>query len=804
MTSLLRDLHFGARTLARNPTFTAVAVLTLALGIGSNAAIYSTVSGLILDPLPWDNSGELVAVLEWNTGQEIEGRGASTAKYLDWVEQAQSFRGLAATTFASFNLTDGDQNLVADGFRVTPNALAVAGLRPPLGRAFVPEDAAPDAPAVVLLTHTLWESRYGSDSNIVGRDVEINGEPATVIGVMGPLQWLPTPWSNMLAPLRLELDELSRTDHSLAVYGLLEEGVSMAQAQSEMNLIAQRLEERYPETDAGWRVRLEDARTIVVQGSNRAGVWLWMGLAGSVLLIACANIANLLLARGAARQKEIAIRSALGANRGRIVRQLLTESALLAAIALPLALLITRWVLDYLLSFTPGRYSYMPVMMRLDAPVFLFAAGASLLTVFVFGLAPALHASRSDLSVSLKEGGERGSSSGGARRLRSALVVFQIALSLCLLVCSGLFIERFARLMQADAGFRIENLLTTSINLPPQRYPESEHWRLFQRDLLSRLATLPGVRSAATATWTPFGFGGGGRDFRIQGQATGGQDERPNASWSNASLSYFETLGVRIAEGRSFEEADRENGVPVVIVNQAFVTRYFADESPIGQRLVFEQDDRAREIVGVVTDSAQYSFTEPVFPQLYEPFAQQPGPVLNLLLRTQGAPLVLGGAIRTAVREMDPLLPLYEMESMGMRTRDTLWPQRLSATIVGMVAAIALTLALVGVYGVVSYSTAQRTAEFGIRAALGADPARIAWLVLRQAAVLAACGLPLGLLLAWWVTRLLSALLPGMPDFRPLGFLAIGLLLALAALVASAIPAVRATRTDPMTPLRAE
>ena len=793
MSSLLRDLRFGAHSLKTSPTFTAVAVLTLALGVGSNAAIYSTVSGLILDPLPWDNAGELVAISEWNKSQDVERRGASTAKYREWVEQAQSFRGLAAAAFASFNLTDGDQNLVADGFRVTPNALLVAGIRPPLGRSFVPEDAAPDAPPVVLLTHTLWESRYGSDPNIVGRNLEINGEPATVIGVMGPLQWLPTPWSNMLAPLRLEQAELSRTDHTLNVYGWLEDGVSIEQAQSEMSLIALRLEESYPETDAGWRIRVEDARTIVVQGSNRAGVWLWMGLAGFVLLIACANVANLQLARGAARQKEIAIRSALGASRGRIVQQLLTESALLAAIALPLALLVTRWVLDYFLSFTPGRYAYMPVMLRLDAPVFVFAFGASLLTVVLFGLAPALNASRSDLSVSLKEGGERGSSSGGGPRLRSALVVFQIALSLSLLVCSALFVERFGLLMQTDAGFRIENLLTTSVNLPLQRYPEPEHWRLFQRDLLGRLDTLPGVRSAATATWTPFGFGGDGRDFRIQGRATGGQDELPSASWSNVGLSYFETLDVRLAEGRSFEETDGENAVPVVIVNEALVQRYFAGESPIGQQLLFEHDETPREIVGVVTDSAQYSFTEPVFPQLYEPFAQQPGPVLNLLLRTEGSPLAIGGAVRAAARELDPLLPLYEMESMTMRTRDTLWPQRLSATVVGIVSAIALTLALVGVYGVVSYSTSQRTAEFGIRAALGADPTRIAWLVLRQAAVLAAWGLPIGLLLAWWMTRALSALLPGMPGFQPLSFVAVGLLLALAALLASAVPAVRAT-----------
>ncbi|MEE9282380.1 MAG: ABC transporter permease, partial [Myxococcota bacterium] len=780
------------------------AVITLALAIGANAAIYSAVSGLILDPLPWDNSGEVVSISETNLKQNIERGGVSSSKYLEWVEQARSLRAIAATRFQSFNLTDGDQNMLADGFRVTPSALAVAGIRPPLGRGFLPEDVAPGAAPVVLLTHGLWARRYGSDPDIVGRSIEINGEPATVVGVLGPLQWLPTPWADMLAPLRLERDEVSRTDHSLSVYGWLAPGFSIRQAQSEMSLIAQRLAEQFPDTDAGWGVRLDDARTLIVQGSSRSGVWLWMGLAGFVLLIACANVANLQLARGGARQKELSIRAALGASRARIVRQLLTESALLALVALPLALLVTRWVLDYLLSFTPGRWDYMPVMLRLDTAVFVFTAVASALTILVFGLIPALNVSQTNLGASLKEGGERGSTSGGAQRLRSALVVTQIALALCLLVSAGLFLERFSQLQQTDAGFRLENLLATSLDLPSQRYPEPEHWRQLERELLARVEVLPGVRSAASASWTPFSFGGGGRSFGIQGRALGEQDERPSASWSNVSTGYFETLGVRLVEGRLFDEGDREGSVPVVIVNQAFVRRYFTGESPLGARLLFDGHDDASEIVGVVSDSAQYSFTEPVFPQLYEPSAQQPGPTLHLLLRTESDPFAVGGALRSEVRGIDPLLSLYVMETLLLRTRDSLWPQRLSATVVTLVAVIALSLAIVGVYGVVSYSTSQRTAEFGIRAALGAEPGRIARLVVRQASVLAAWGSALGLLLAWWVARLLSSLLPEMPGFRPLTFAGLALVLAVAALLASALPALRATRTDPMIPLRAE
>lgn len=804
MTSLLRDLRFGARTLLSNPGFSIVAILTLALGIGSNAAIYSAVNGLILDPLPWDNSGDVLALSESNPRQGVTQGGVSTAKFLEWRDQARSFRELAAARFAAFNLTDGDRNMLADGFLVTPNALEAAGIRPPLGRGFLPEDAAPGAPRVVVLTHGLWQSRYGSDPGIVGRDIEVNGEPARVVGVLDRVQWLPTPWTEVLGPLRFEPDERSRTDHALNVYGLLAPGSSVEAAQSEMTLIAQRLAAQYPESDTGWGILVEDARAVIVQGSNRAGVWLWMGLATFVLLIACANVANLQLARGAGRQKEIAIRAAVGAPRARIVRQLLTESSLIALLALPLALLVARWVIDYLLSFTPGRYDYMGVMIRLDGGVFAFAALAAALTVIFAGLVPSLSASKTNLTVALKEGGERGSSNRGAQRLRSVLVVVQIALALSLLVSAGLFLERFSRLMQTDPGFELENLLATSIELPAERYPEAEHWRLFERDLLARVERLPGVRSVGSATWTPFSFGGGGRTFAIQGRALGEQDEQPSASWTNVSMGYFDALGVRLVEGRKFEPADREGSVPVVIVNQALARRYFGDESPLGQRVLFDQDELAREIVGVIGDSAQYSFTQPVFPQLYEPSAQQPGRNMHLLVRTQADPLSLGPALRSELQAMDPLLSLYLLETMSQRTRDSLWPQRLSATIVAVVAAIALGLALVGVYGVVSYSTSQRTAEFGIRAALGADPARIARLVVRQAVVLAAWGSAAGLVLAWWMSRGLAALLPGVPEFAPFRFIGLALVLAAAALLASAVPALRATRADPMIPLRAE
>lgn len=808
MGATLRDLRFGIQTLLRAPGFTVVAVATLALGIGANSAIFSVVSGTLLYSLPWEEPATIVSLSERNRRTPEDLRGVSSAKYLDWREQARSFADLGAVLFWGMNLTDGERLDFVDGARVTPNCYRMLGLRPLLGRGLVEADAAPGAEPAVVLGEGLWKRRYGADPGVVGRRIEIDGEPATVVGVQSEGQWFPWPWTQVVAPLRLEPDELSRTDHLLGGFGRLAPGVTLQQARTEMELISARLGAQYPESDRDWTVDLALTRDLVVQGRQRSGVWVMMGAVTLVLLIACANVANLLLARAAGRQKEMAIRAALGATRGQIARQLLTEAVVLAAVALPFAVLVTRWAISFFLSQVPPSVPYMAVFFRFDPPVWIFCAAVTLLTVLFFGLAPALQASRPDLASGLKEGGDRGTSHAGRQRLRFSLVVGEIGLALALLVSAGLLIQSFLKLQSADPGFSTENLVVTAFSLPEARYPEPDHQRAFHREVLARLERLPELRGVATTNHAPFGFGGAGVDFRVRGRPLASDDEIPNATFANISPNYLELLGVPLLRGRWLERYDRASTRWVVLINETLAKRYFPGRDPVGEHLVFAlgagAEEREREVVGVVADMVNWTFTEEAWPRIYAPFAQEPWSYISVVARTRGSPLSAVPAIRAEFASLDPELPLFQFETMRSRLERSKWQARLFFVVMAGLGGLALVLAAIGVYGVVSYSTAQRTREFGIRAALGAAPAWIAGLVLREAIVLAGLGLSLGALLSAGMARVLQNLLYEVSPWSPLTFIAVSLLLAAVALLATAVPARRATRVDPMIALRVE
>lgn len=807
MGAIWRDIRFGLQTLRRSPGFTIIALVTLALGIGASSAQFSVVSGTLLYSIPWRDPSTLVAFQERHRVAMDDLRGVSSAKYPEWREQFHSFTSLGAAQMGGVNLTDGGQLDFVEAGLVTPSCFEVVGIRPMLGRFLLESDASADAEPVVILTEGLWKRRYGADPEIVGRRIEIDDEPVTVVGVQGADQWFPWPWIQVIVPLRFSPDELSRTDHSLAVYGRLREGVTLEQAQAEMDVIAARLAGQYPETDRDWNTELFLPRDRIVEGPTRTGIWILMGAVMFVLLIACANVANLLLARGAARQKEMAIRAALGASRAQIVLQLLTEGAVLALVALPFALLVTHWTIQGLLSQVPPSVTYIDQFFRFDPPVWIFCAAITLVTVLVFGLVPALHASRPDLNTGLKEGGERGSSHAGGRRLRSSLVVGEIALALALLVCAGLMIESFLALQRADPGFATENLVVTALDLPEARYPEPDHHRAFQRETLERLRRLPGVVDAATAQIAPFGFGGMIVEFRVRGRPEQSDAEIPRANWSNVSPGYLDLMQIGLVRGREFDRHDGETARRVIVINETLAGRYFAGEDPLGEHLVFKLGDgeeAEHEIVGVARDVVSWSFTEPDWPYIYAPFAQEPTSYMNVLVRTLGEPLKTVPALRAEFASLDRALALFQFESMTARMRRSQWQARLFAVVMIAMGGLALVLASVGVYGVVSYSTAQRTREFGIRSALGAAPAGIAGLVLREAVALAALGLSIGTLLGAGMARVLQNLLYEVSPFSPLTFLGVAALLAAVALLASAVPARRATRVDPMIALRVE
>jgi predicted permease len=797
---LWKDIRYGARTLRRQPGFASVAVLTLALGLGANTAIFSVVNAVVLRPLPYAEPEQLVRLYEKRPKLGRTRNVVSAPDFMDWRAQGRTFDSMAAYNGWSASLTgDGDPRQIT-GALASADLFRVLRAEPALGRAFSAEEDRPGAPRVVVIADGLWRRRFGADPSAVGKTVTLNGEGYTVVGVMPAGFQFPDAETEVWSPLALDpQDQSSRGSHYLSVVARLKPGVTLSQAQAEMDAIAGRLEQQY-QVNTGHGVNVFALHDEVVGGVRRS-LFVLLGAVCFVLLIACANVASLLLARGAARQAEIAVRTALGASRWRVVRQLLAESLLLFVCGGGLGLLLAVWGVDLFVALSPAE---MPRVheIRGDAWVFGFAFLVSLVTGLAFGLLPALQASKPDLHGALKEGG-RNRAGGRRSRVRALLVVAEVASAMILLVGAGLLLKSFVRLRQVSPGFDTSNLLTMQLSLPQSKYAGDARQADFIRRVVASVGSLPGVRAAGAVASLPLTGNSASRYFEIEGRAPRPAGEGLNANFNLASPDYFRALGVAVVSGRGFDEHDTAGAPEVVVINETMARRFWPDEDPLGKRMRIGNNPW-RTVVGVVADVKNEALAADPKPEMFYPLLQEPLPFMTLAVRTDADPKALAQDVARGVREVDADEPVYDVKTMDERLAESVSPQRLTAALVGIFAALAMTLAGVGIYGVISYSVAQQTHEFGIRMALGAQKGDVLKLVLRQGLLLALAGVLLGLAGALALTRVMSSLLYGVTVTDPATFAGVAAVLTAVALAACLLPARRATKVDPMVALRYE
>lgn len=816
MNTLLQDVRYAVRVLRQSPGFILVAVLSLGLGIGANTAIFSLIDAALFRPLPVEQPDRLVSI--FTTDKKNPGNlPMSHLNYLDYREHNGVFSDVAAFTFGQMNLTTGSEAEEVVVQVATGNYFAVLGLRPQIGRTFLPEeDRTPDSHPVVVMGHGLWERRFGSDPAIVGRTVSLNRRSFTVIGVapegftgtfvFGPADfWVPMMMHGVAQPGFDWYNE--RRGLFLFVFGRLKPGVTVGQAQAALTVQAAQLEKAYPDDNAGRGAKVLPLLETRVNPNGRQQVFtlagLLMAVVGIVLLIACANLAGILLARAAGRRKEIAVRLALGANRGRVMRLLLTESLLLSVVGGAIGLLLSYWTLRALLSGDLPLPFPVALNPELDARVLLFAFALSILTGLLFGLAPALQASKPEVVSVLKD--ELVAAGGRLRglTLRKALVVFQVALSLVALIAAGLFLRSLRQAQGIDPGFEISKVLVMTFNLGREGYTD-ERARLFYEQVTERVAGLPGVKSASVAQAAPFSVAGGfARSVFLEGQ------EATSRSGTLVQVNivdprYFETLGIPLVKGRPFTGTDRQGSPQVVVINQTMADQFWKGGDPIGKRFKFFGDQQYTEVVGVVRDSKYNALVEDPQPYIYEPLSQNNTQAAALHVRTVSDAGAFAAAVRSAVRGLDPGLALFDVRTLREQVDQSLALQRLNVWLLTAFGVVALLLAAIGIYGVASYSVSQRTREIGIRMALGAGRREVLELVLRQGLALVAIGVVVGLGGALLVMRLLSSLLFNVTSTDPMTFATTALVLTAVAIGATYVPARRATRVDPLVALRYE
>jgi len=804
MFTMLYDLRYSLRMFRKAPGFTAAAVLALALGIGANTAIFSVVNGVLLRPLAYRDSGRLV--LAWQTEPDLPQAPLTSPDFLDWKEQNRVFEQLEAFALTGLNLTGRDRPVRLEGARITPGFFRMLGVAPALGRDFLPEEDQPGRNQVVILSHAAWVENFGSDPQIAGKSVTLDGNSYTVVGVMPRQFRTPAPQrEEIFTPFSMRKTD-SRGSHFLAAIGCLKPGVSLEQAQTEISGIAARLSKAYPATNTGIGARLVPLQEQVV-GRVRPTLLALLGAVGFVLLIACANVATLLLARATTRRQEMALRTALGAARFRLIRQLLTESGLLALAGGGLGVALAYWGIQ---ALKLARGANLPRLeeVSIDPQVLAFTAGVSLLTGLLFGLVPALQYSRVDLTSALKEAGaHRASAFGWCRvsgRAGSFLVTAEVALCLVLAICSGLMVKSFLRLMNQEFGFRPGNVLTARLFLPQSRYKEPRQWSDFFRTLAGRIRALPGVEEAATTSKLPL-RGGNNGVVLIEGRpAPVGNLNGTLVEQSPVSPAYFRAMGIPLKRGRTFQETDEpENAPPVAVVNESMARRFWPGENPIGKRFSWDRNPpRWLEIVGVVSDVRQQGLERAALPESYLVYARNPRPAQVLVVRTALDPERFKPALLDQIRQMDKDLPALSTLTMQQIVDEQSSSRRFQTALFGTFAVLALLLASIGIYGVFSHMVAQRNREIGLRMALGAQRGHILRSVLGQAMALAAAGVAAGIAGALALSRVLSSLLfevkpADLPTFAAVA----GFLLAVAA-AASYIPAHRAARVDPMVALR--
>lgn len=808
MQTLLQDLRYGFRMLLNRPGFTLIAMMSLGLGLGANTAIFSLIDAVLLRPLPFPEAERLVMVWEDATSVGFPRNTPAPANYADWKAQNEVFEDMAAIDWRSLSLAEDGEPEQAEAQGVTANFFSLLGVAPVLGRVFTPEEDQPGRDAVAVLSHGLWQRRFGGDPAVVGREILLDGQKRTVIGVMPPWGRFLSQDTDLWLPMAFTPQQLAnRGGHYLTVVARMKRGVTLEQARADIASITARIRQDHPREASNLGSVVISLREQLT-GNVRPALIVLLVAVGFVLLIACANIANLLLARGAARRREIAVRTALGAGRGRIVRQLLTESVLLAAAGGVLGLLVAWLSFSFLRQIVPENMTA-HAGVRIDAGVFGFTVLLSLLTGIIFGLAPALQAAKVDLNEALKQGGGRAGSGAGSQRLRSVLVVAEIALALVLLVGAGLLIQTFLKLRALDIGVTPEKVLTMRTPLSRSKYGELAKRTAFYEQVLERVRALPGVVSAGYATAVPLTWKGGTNGFTVEGREPGpGQD----ANSRQASVGYMETLGVRLRQGRFFNDRDDAQALPVGIINETMARQYWSsDENAAGKRFKVGGPDSPAPwvtVVGVIQDIKEMGLEAPPKAAMFFPYRQQPDRLWNmprdLVVRTEGDPLNVSEAVRQAIWSIDPAQPVTRIRTMDDIVSGEVAERRIGMTLLAAFAALALLLASLGIYGVLSYAVTQRRQEIGIRMALGADRRAVLRMVMKDGLRLAAAGATIGLGASYALTRLMAGLLFGVSASDPATIAGVTLLLAGVALLACYIPARRATRVDPMSALRCE
>ncbi len=819
MRDFIQELRHALRTLARQPAFTGVALLTLALGIAANTAIFSVVDAVLLSPLPYPQADRLVMV--WSSAPGTPRTTVSPANFLDWREQGDVFEGL--TSFQSLDLNHSGEGTPERlrGASVSANFFQVLGVPPALGTTFQPL-AGSSPHQVVVLSHELWRRRFGGDARIVGRSVRLNEQSYEVIGVMpqgfglpgiGPTRALPTHAPELWVPAVIkDIPQLGpnaaedrsswRNSSYLRVLGRLKPGVTLERAASAMSTIAERLAREYPPTNEGSGITLVPLREQLV-GNVQPVLWVLLGAVGLVLAIACANVANLVLARATARRQEFAVRMALGAGRGRLVRQLLVESVVLGLGAGALGLLLSLWGLDALLALVPPELPRLGEV-HLDGRVLAFTFCVSLGTGVLFGLVPAIHAAAPDLNGVLRQVGG-GKMTAGRDRSRSALVVGEVALAVVLLIGAGLLLRSLWRLQSVEPGFQADHVLTWKVALPTDKYPDGSRQAAFFTQLLERVVALPGVRSAGGVSDLPFGGSDIWTSFLIEGREPPRPGEQQSLGLQVITPGYLRTLGIPLRQGRDVSSTDTEDAQQVVLINEAAARRYWPGVDPVGQRVHLGQEEEAwRTVVGVVGDVRHQGPAEVIRPEMYLPALQRTFFFMSFVVRVEGEPVALVPAVRSAVAALDPDLPIADVRPMEQMVATVMARPRFVSSLVALFAGLSLLLAGVGLYGVIAYMAQQRTREIGIRMALGARPADVLRLVVGRGMLLSLAGVGLGLLGAWAVTRVMGSLLFEVSATDPLTFGALALLVLGVAMLATWLPARRATRVDPLVALRGE
>ncbi len=806
----VEDVRFGLRMLRKNPGFTAVAMLTLALGIGANAAVFSVVYAVLLRPLPYKDPSSLIVLNE--TTPMVGIVSVSYPNFLDWRDQSRTFSQLAAVRGVGFNLSGVTQPENISGAAVSPNFLSMMGVRPFLGRDFDSSEEKAGTPPVILLSYSLWQSHFGADPNIAGRTIKLDDRSFTIVGVLPP-DYRSLDKTDVMLPIGVWTTDNSEDAKErgargdLAVIGRLATGVDLAKARAEMEGIAARLAAEYPASNDRFGVALQPIRDAFVS-DIRPAILVLFGAVMFVLLIACANVANLFLVRGASRTKEIALRIAFGASRSRIVRQMLTESLVLACFGGVLGLALAMGGIRGMAQLIPtGMLSGSTV--NLNGAVVLFVGSVVLLAAFIFGLAPALHSTKPDVQSELKEGGRTSSAGASQNRLRGVLAIAEMSLALILLIGAGLLMKSLYRLLAVDPGFRPERVLAMSIGLHSQQYSQDPAVRNFWQQLLDRVSVLPGVQSAAVGTNIPLTDSHGRADVTIEGMAQTEPGNYPHPDVHTVSPRYFETLGISLLRGRSFTDDDNEKAPLAGMINAMVARRFFPNEDPIGKRFLFGHPSAANAskwytIVGVVSDTKLYGLANPARLEVYLPFRQNPSSGMSLVVKSSADPAALTTEIREAVQSIDKDQPIFAISTMEELRSNSVATRRMTLVLLGLFSGLALVLGAIGIYGVISYSVAQRTHEIGIRMALGAPRRDVFRLVVGQGLKLAGIGIAIGIVAAFGLARLMSSLLYGVSttDFET--FAGVSILLALVALLACYVPARRAMRVDPIVALRYE